>query len=194
MSQRTRRAASALIPLSVIVMSGAVSALPAQADSPDFPGARFASGSGNILYLAAGIGLPLLRDGHGGRNHAVRAADALGTSVLLAEGLKFIVREKRPDGSSRDSFPSGHATAAFAVATMESQWHPREAPLWYLGAAVISASRVATDRHYTQDVIAGAALGYFTARLELSRPRGLILSPLLAPSQQMIGLQLTRAL
>lgn len=196
MSQRTRRAASALIPLSVTLaaISSAVPALPAYADSPDFPGARFASGAGNILYLAAGVGLPLLRDGRGGRNHAVRAADALGTSVLLAEGLKFIVREKRPDGSSRDSFPSGHATAAFAVATAESQWHPREAPLWYLGAAVISASRVATDRHYTQDVIAGAALGYFTARLELSRPRGLILSPLLAPSQHAVGLQLTKAL
>lgn len=166
----------------------------ARADRPDLPGGQFASGSGNILYLAAGVGLPLLRDGADGRNHSLRAADALGTSVLITEGLKVLVRERRPDGSARDSFPSGHATAAFAVATVESQWHPKEAPLWYLGATLISASRVALDRHFTQDVVAGAAIGYFTARLELSRPRGLILSPLITPSGSTYGLQLTKGL
>lgn len=166
----------------------------ARADRPDRPGAQFASGSGNILYLAAGVGLPLLRDGADGRNHSLRAADALGTSVLITEGLKVLVRERRPDGSARDSFPSGHATAAFAVATVESQWHPKEAPLWYLGATLISASRVALDRHFTQDVVAGAAIGYFTARLELSRPRGLILSPLITPFGSTYGLQLTKGL
>jgi len=97
-----------------------------QADAPERQAAKFASGSGNILYLAAGVGLPLLTDG---KNHALRAADALGTSVLLAEGLKNVVREKRPDANSRDSFPSGHATAAFAVATVESQFHPKQAIL-----------------------------------------------------------------
>lgn len=166
----------------------------ARADQPDLPAAQFASGGGNLLYLAAGLGLPLLRDGRAGRNHALRTADALGTSVLIAEGLKTIVRERRPDGSARDSFPSGHATAAFAVATMESQWHHREAPLWYLGATLISASRVSLDRHYTQDVVAGAALGYAVSRLELSRPRGLILSPLIMRSGERYGVQITKGL
>ena len=164
-----------------------------RADSPERQAAKFASGSGNILYLAAGIGLPLLTDGKDGKNHALRTADALGTSVLLAEGLKNIVREKRPDANSRDSFPSGHATAAFAVATMESAFHPKQAIFWYAGATYISYSRVRLNRHYTQDVIAGAALGYFTARLEISRPRGLILSPLIEPTGRSIGLQISRS-
>jgi len=164
-----------------------------RADSPDRQAAKFASGSGNILYLAAGIGLPLLTDGKDGKNHALRTADALGTSILLAEGLKNIVREKRPDANSRDSFPSGHATAAFAVATMESEFHPKQAIFWYAGATYISYSRVRLNRHYTQDVIAGAALGYFTARLEISRPRGLILSPLIEPTGRSIGLQISRS-
>lgn len=165
-----------------------------QADSPDRNAAKFASGTGNILYLAAGVGLPLLTDGKDGKNHALRAADALGTSVLLAEGLKNIVREKRPDANSRDSFPSGHATAAFAVATVESQFHPKQAILWYAGATYISYSRVRLNRHYTQDVIAGAALGYFTTRLELSRPRGLILSPLIESTAGVVGFQVSSGL
>ena len=164
-----------------------------RADSPDRQAAKFASGSGNILYLAAGVGLPLLTDGKDGKNHALRTADALGTSVLLAEGLKNLVREKRPDANSRDSFPSGHATAAFAVATVESEFHPKQAIFWYAGATYISYSRVRLNRHYAQDVIAGAALGYFTARLELSRPRGLILSPLIEPTGRSIGLRISRS-
>lgn len=145
--------------------------------------ARFASGSGNVLYLAAGTLLPLLQDGKDGKEHALRTADALLTSTLITEGLKRIVREKRPDGSARTSFPSGHATAAFAVATMQSHYHPKQALLWYGGAALISESRVQLNRHYLHDVVAGAAVGYFTSRFELSRPRGLILAPLIRPSE-----------
>ncbi len=166
--------------------------LPCQADSPARRASQFASDSGNILFLAAGVGLPLLSDGHDGKNHALRAADALGTSVLLSEGLKSLVREKRPDSNAHDSFPSGHATAAFAVATVEGSLHPHQAPLWYLGAALISASRVRLHRHTTGDIIAGAALGIGTARLELAQPRGLILSPFITPDG--VGVQMSSGL
>ncbi len=168
----------------------------ARADSPARQAADFASGSGNILYLAAGIGLPLLSDGAQGRDHALRVADALGTSVLLTEGLKSLVREKRPDSNAHDSFPSGHATAAFVVATTESALHPKQAPLWYLGATLISYSRVRLHRHYTQDVVAGAAIGFGIARLEVSAPHGLILSPLITRDRygNAYGLQLSKGL
>lgn len=164
---------------------------PAHADSPERSAAKFASGNGNILYLAAGVGLPLLTDGADGRNHSLRALDAVGTTVLLTEGLKYLVREKRPDSNERDSFPSGHASAAFAVATAESAFHPKQAPYWFLGATLIAVSRVRLNRHYTQDVVAGAALGYGVTRLELSQPRGLILSPLIQPGS--IGVQMTQS-
>jgi len=143
--------------------------------------AKFASGTGNIIYLAAGTLLPLIEDGRDKKEHSLRTADSLITATLLTEGLKRIVREKRPDNSERNSFPSGHATAAFAVATMESHYHPNQAILWYTGAALISYSRVRLRRHYTQDVIAGAAIGFFTARFELNQRRGLILSPFISP-------------
>jgi membrane-associated phospholipid phosphatase len=101
--------------------------------------------------------------------------------LIVAEGLKYLIPEERPDRSSRDSFPSGHATAAFAAATVESDWHPSEAPYWYAGAALISASRVALHRHFIGDVFAGAALGYGGARIELASRRGLVLSPIILP-------------
>ncbi len=163
----------------------------ARADSPARKASNFASDSGNIIYLAAAVGLPLLSDGKQGKNHALRAADAIGTSVLLSEGFKNLFHEKRPDSNAHDSFPSGHATAAFAAATVESDLHPHEAALWFTGAALISYSRVRLHRHYERDVIAGALLGYGTARLELSAPRGLILSPLIQPDSRGFGVQMT---
>jgi membrane-associated phospholipid phosphatase len=151
--------------------------------------AKFVSGPGTVLFVGAGIGLPLLRDGEGGGAHAVRAFNATATGVLLAEGLKRATRVPRPDTGTRDSFPSGHATAAFAVATIQAANRPREAPLWYLGAAAIAQSRVSLNRHRVSDVLAGAALGYLTARAELSTRRGLLINP---PSDgQGFGLRFT---
>ena len=169
-----------------------VFALPAHAESPARRASDFASGSGNIIYLAAAVGLPLLSDGgRHGATHALRAADAIGTSVILGEGLKNLFHEKRPDSSAHDSFPSGHATAAFAAATVESDLHPHQAPAWFLGATLISYSRIRLHRHYGRDVIAGALLGYGTARLEMSAPRGLLLSPIIQPEDHTVGLQMT---
>ena len=192
--QAIRRRGLAFIGLAVAVFAVPALSLPAQADSPARAASNFASDSGNIIFLAAGVGLPLLSDGHDGRNHSLRALDALGTSVILSEGLKNLVREKRPDSNAHDSFPSGHATAAFSVATVEAGLHPHQAPLWYLGAALISYSRVRLHRHTVGDVAAGAALGFGTARLEMSQPRGLLLSPFITPDGTGMGIQMSRGL
>lgn len=75
----------------------------ARANSPARRASNFASASGNILSLAAAVGLPLLSDGSDGRNHALRVADSIGTSVILSEGLKNLFREKRLDSNAHDS-------------------------------------------------------------------------------------------
>ncbi len=186
-----RRAARAL-PL--VALACFALAAPTHADSPDRSAAKFASGSGNIIYLAAGLGLPLLSDGRNGTRHSLRVADSLLVSLALTEGLKNLTREKRPDSNEHDSFPSGHATAAFAVATVESSLHPHQAALWYLGATLISASRVRLRRHTVGDVLAGAAIGAGTARIELSQSHGLLLSPFLTPDGQGMGFQMSRGL
>lgn len=164
------------------------------ADSDDPSWAKFSSGAGFGLFLAAGTLLPLV-DESGGKEQSLRTVDALIVSQGLTLGLKKLTREERPDGSDNESFPSGHASAAFTVATMQAHYKPKQAPYWYGGAALISASRVALDKHYFHDVAAGAALGYFTAKLELKQKRGFILRPFIRndnPTRRVSGLSFTR--
>ena len=57
------------------------------------------------------------------------------------------------------SFPSGHAAAAFAVATPIAVYHPGLAPAVFGLASVVAASRVWLRVHHPSDVAAGALLG-----------------------------------
>jgi membrane-associated phospholipid phosphatase len=61
------------------------------------------------------------------------------------------------------SFPSGHATTAFAALVALGLVFPRIRPVLWLYALLIAASRVIVSAHYPSDVIAGAAFGAFGA-------------------------------
>lgn len=152
--------------------------------------ARFASGAGNVDYIAVGIGLPLLLDGGQGVNHSLRTLDTVIAGEVITQALKGLVREQRPNHGNLASFPSGHTTIAFAIARMEDHYHPGQAWAWYLGAGLIGESRVELNQHHIHDVIAGAAIGYLTAEWELHRPRGLILLPFIEPGDGAVGAQL----
>lgn len=84
---------------------------------------------------------------------------ALGRAGLTTGALKYTVNETRPNGGAH-SFPSGHASAAFTGAEFirkEYGWS-WGAPA-YLAASFVAWSRVEADKHYTHDVLAGAAIG-----------------------------------
>ncbi|MEW6751192.1 MAG: phosphatase PAP2 family protein [Candidatus Latescibacterota bacterium] len=74
--------------------------------------------------------------------------------------LKVLAARRRPDGSSRRSFPSGHTANAFALARASHRRYGAAVgvPL-YLGAALTAAGRVHSRRHFLSDVVMGAALG-----------------------------------
>jgi undecaprenyl-diphosphatase len=57
------------------------------------------------------------------------------------------------------SFPSGHASSATLTAVLLSDAVPKLRPLWWLLAAVVSASRVHNRMHHGSDVAAGAVIG-----------------------------------
>ncbi len=153
----------------------------------------FVSGAGTILYIGGGSLLPLLTDGADGGQHALRVVDAVGTSAALCYGLKEVIKSPRPDNERElDSFPSCHATTAFALARIQSHYHPDYAILWYSGAALIGYSRLDLNRHRLVDVLVGAGLGYLVGEIELGQKRGLLLFPLIRQDSQgnmVVGLQ-----
>ena len=57
------------------------------------------------------------------------------------------------------SFPSGHSATAFSVAWTLGLAFPRYRLLFFIWAAMIAFSRIATTQHYVSDVLAGSLLG-----------------------------------
>jgi undecaprenyl-diphosphatase len=83
--------------------------------------------------------------------------------------MKYIVNRKRPDSDSDDrfnsSFPSGHATGAFAFASVVgAKYKAMRIPAFALASAV-AISRVYLGRHYPSDVLGGAAVGLVSGYL-----------------------------
>jgi len=81
------------------------------------------------------------------------------------EILKYTVKRERPDGSDSLSFPSGHTSTAFSLATVATAHYG-----WKIGvpayalATGIGLSRIEQNRHHLSDVIGGAALGLIVGR------------------------------
>jgi membrane-associated phospholipid phosphatase len=74
-----------------------------------------------------------------------------------------------PPWTSRagNSFPSGHTSTAFAIATIVANEYenvPLLAPISYGIASLTALSRLNDKKHWASDVIFGAALGYFTSK------------------------------
>jgi membrane-associated phospholipid phosphatase len=86
-------------------------------------------------------------------------------TAVMVEPLKFSIRRERPDGSNRQSFPSGHAAVTFAAATvLERHLGWKRAALAYGIATYVSASRLHDNVHYVSDVAFGAAVGGIAGR------------------------------
>jgi len=122
----------------------------------------------SLALLAIGYGLkhPLWKD------VGWQSLIAHGLAALSANILKHAIGRPRPKfmhagnlefspaaGSGWDSFPSGHAAAAFAVATVLAIKFPRARWPILATAVVIAASRIIRGSHYLTDVAGGTALG-----------------------------------
>jgi membrane-associated phospholipid phosphatase len=92
------------------------------------------------------------------------------TTVVVSEGLKYSVNEKRPNGD-KHSFPSAHTSVTFTSAQYLQQRYGWEYGVpAYLASTFVGYSRVHGKEHYWRDVIAGAGIGmasgaYFTEPL-----------------------------
>ena len=120
-------------------------------------------------------------------------------NIGYTEILKYGVSRERPDGSNSMSFPSGHTSTAFSLATVAEQHYGWKvgAPA-YLLASCIGLTRIEQNRHYLSDVIAGATIGVIVGRTvtrldgqQPARKRTLALAPATDPHGQGVGLGLS---
>jgi membrane-associated phospholipid phosphatase len=127
-----------------------------------------AAGDVGAIVLPAGAAAgTLLAHDHKG---LAQLAESYASAMAVTYILKPAVDRTRPNGGHM-SFPSGHATSAFAGAAFLQRRYG-----WWFGipayglASYVAYSRVHAKEHYTSDVVAGAAIGVAT-NLAFTHPR-----------------------
>ncbi|MCU7617198.1 phosphatase PAP2 family protein [Chryseobacterium sp. PBS4-4] len=134
----------------------------------------FKVGYDNYLQYAptaAVYGLKLA--GVKGRNNIGRAtlsyAASIGIMGLLVNSLKYTAKVERPDGSSKNSFPSGHTSMAFTNASFLHKEYGLVNSAYSIGgysaAAITGLGRNLNNRHWISDVLAGAGIGIISTEL-----------------------------
>ncbi|MBB1285236.1 phosphatase PAP2 family protein [Flavisolibacter sp. BT320] len=101
-----------------------------------------------------------------GRQRPFINSSSKGGPEPLFHGPFYMFRESREDRIG-SSFPSGHTTAAFAVATVFAEQYKNKSwiPLIaYSAASLVGVSRLSENKHWITDVVAGAALGYLSGK------------------------------
>ena len=70
-----------------------------------------------------------------------------------------------------NSMPSGHSATAFALATVLAEQYPEYKYVFYACASLIAVSRVYVHAHWPSDVLAGAAIGVWSANQVMRNSR-----------------------
>lgn len=113
---------------------------------------------------------------------------AIAVSTTITQVLKVSTHRLRPDGSTHNSFPSGHASDTFAVATaLQRHLGWKYSVPGYMFASYVAASRLPAQRHWLSDVVFGATVGIISGRTvgshERQAARGLSLMTAHGPSR-----------
>ncbi|MBU2950224.1 phosphatase PAP2 family protein [Tamlana agarivorans] len=107
------------------------------------------------------------------KHSTLRKASTIGTAIainlVVVQGMKYGIAELRPDGSSNNSFPSGHTATAFMGAHIFHKEYKHRSPFYSIAAYTLATftgvMRQLNDRHWISDVFAGAGIGIGTTEL-----------------------------
>ena len=125
-------------------------------------------------YFSPALTLGLKLGGMEGRSDwphfFASAAMGYGIMALLVNGIKYTAKEMRPDGSSANSWPSGHTATSFVGATILHKEYGLTRSPWFsvAGYGVATATgvmRVLNNRHWISDVLSGAGIGILSGEL-----------------------------
>lgn len=124
-----------------------------------------------IAIVVAWFAVGYLRGPREVRRGALTALLAAGGALLVNQGVLLLWSRPRPFDahpqsvhtlvarSADGSFPSDHAAAAVAIATVLVMAHRRLGLVALAAAALVCVARVYVGAHYPGDVLAGAAIG-----------------------------------
>lgn len=123
-----------------------------------------------LLYLPAvanlGLGWTGAKARHPFRERLAATATAYATMNILVQATKHLVKERRPDSEERNSFPSGHTATAFMGAELvREEYGNAYGTGAYIFATGIAFLRLYNNRHWLNDVVAGAGFGILSARI-----------------------------
>jgi membrane-associated phospholipid phosphatase len=114
------------------------------------------------------------RDNPKGREIGVLGTESLLDTLIVAGVLKEVFRRNRPDEKhpgdfwgGGTSFPSGHAIQIWSIASLLDHEYKRKKIVGitaYTLAGIVSAARIAAQKHFASDVVAGGAMGWFIGR------------------------------
>ncbi len=99
-------------------------------------------------------------------DRTILLAMSYATFGIVNNVAKFSFKEKRPDSNARNSFPSGHTGTTFMGAEyLRREYWERNKWVAMSGYAIgiaVGYLRIHNDRHWINDVVGGAALGYLS--------------------------------
>lgn len=140
--------------------------------------------AGDVLRVAMPAGVAAYELWRGDGEGLKQFGESWIVTVAATEVLKRSLHIRRPDGSNDSSFPSGHASNAFAAATYMHRRHGiQDAWPWYAAATYVGWTRVRANRHRWADV-AGSAVIAGASSWWLASPiaeRTTSVMPLVAP-------------
>ncbi|HEB54013.1 MAG TPA: phosphatase PAP2 family protein, partial [bacterium] len=95
----------------------------------------------------------------GSRRRLQDGALAVVLAGVVANVLKLLVMRERPTPGESFAWPSGHTSAATALAAAWTAWRPSVTVAGWTGAVGVGVSRVLRGRHWPSDVLSGLVLG-----------------------------------
>src|ERR1035437_4043379 len=129
-----------------------------------------------VIGIAGIYGCGLIFDDSKIRNLGLQLVESCAYACIITSVIKTAAGRSRPYvgkgnmdwhpvqfNTDQTSFPSGHATLAFAVSSVMANylnniyWKVG----WYTLAAMVGTARIYHDKHWLSDVVLGSAIGYF---------------------------------